>query len=378
MSKILAVAENFAFGPIGTLLTVCRHLFKNHQVSFVGYGTSLQLAKLEPFSEVVELDTDSSAFPALAKGLFVANDVLLSCMDRSSILLAQSLGLPTIWLDALFWWWDELPDFVLNVDCYVKQNTLKDARNVSKYANRIRKLHSVGPIIDLTVLDAKKKKNQVMVTYGGMEAEGWYEVGKDTNYPYTITDLLVSRVDFSRYDRVIFTGNERIVRELDKKYGSDIFVFKTMPHYDFVQELASSAVVLMAPGLQSPLESFSYHVPTIFLPPSNSSQYVQLDHFVEQGCANTAIHFRDHYSGLDLLGRNLKTIMKEFMVQLNVYENDLEAQRSDAQKIEQFLNDSSLLLQQVDSQDAYIDQLGGNGLAPTIRIIEQFITNVKR
>jgi hypothetical protein len=61
MAKIIAVAENYAYGPVGKLLTVTKELLKQgHHITFIGEGTAYQLGSKEPFSKVVRMN-----YPAL-------------------------------------------------------------------------------------------------------------------------------------------------------------------------------------------------------------------------------------------------------------------------------------------------------------------------
>jgi UDP:flavonoid glycosyltransferase YjiC (YdhE family) len=135
MAKIIAVAENYAYGPVGKLLTVTKELLKQgHHITFIGEGTAYQLGSKEPFSKVVRINTNSDEFSKTMVEAFKNSDVVLSAMDRSSVMLAEKLKVSTIWLDTLFWWYDEIPGYMLNVDCYIKQNTLNDKKNCNKYA----------------------------------------------------------------------------------------------------------------------------------------------------------------------------------------------------------------------------------------------------
>lgn len=300
MAKIIAIAENYAYGPVGKLLTVTKKLIENgHEIIFIGEGTAYQLGSKEPFNKILKINTNSENFQKETENIFKDTDLLLSCMDRSSVIYAEKLHIPTIWLDTLFWWYDEIPDYMLNVDCYIKQNTLNDEVNYKKYADKMKNLHSVGPIVDLTPLKKVQKKNQILVAYGGMEGEGVFKVGVDSHYPYIVTDLLVNKVDFSKFDKVVFTGNERIIKELEEKYGNEKFIFCSMSHDNFIKELIDSQLSLMVPGLETPLEAFSYRIPTFFLPPLSSSQYVQLNDFIDRDATVNYVHFADFYPKLD-------------------------------------------------------------------------------
>lgn len=378
MAKIIVVAQNYAFGPIGKLLTITPHLKKaGHELFFIGEGTAYQLGSKEDFDGIVRFDTDSPDFEKVMSEKFKNSDVLLSCMDMASIRLAQKVGLPTIWLDTLFWWRHEIPDYILEVDCYIKQNTVNDDRNIKLYGPRIKKLMSVGPLVEMSVLKSRKKKNQILVAFGGMEAKGWYKVGKDTNYPFLMTKLL-EKVDLSAYKRVLVTGNERVIKLLASKYKKNKqFVFKTLPHAKFAQELADSELTIMAPGLETPLEAFSYNIPAIFLTPSNASNYMQLNSFIDDDVARMRIHLADYYQPIAMMDIGFRDRLALYLGQQRTLEKDTKAQKDIVDKLNGFVKDKKLQAQQVKQQQEYIKRLHGNGVNECVHIVEDFIKHLQ-
>jgi hypothetical protein len=148
---------------------------------------------------------------------------------------------------------------------------------------------------------------------------------------------------------------------LDAKYGNEKFIFKALPHNTFIQELANSQISLMVPGLETPLEAFSYRIPTIFLPPSNSSQYVQLDYFINRGAATMSVHFTDYYPRLNFEGKNLGEMLQIFLEQLHIFEKDGIVQSDVAKKVNNFIHSKELYDTQIVAQEKFIDMLGGNG-----------------
>lgn len=379
MARIIVVAQNYAFGPIGKLLTVTPYLKKQgHELHFIGDGTAYQLGKKEDFDSILQIDTDSPDFEERMSDTFKNADVLLSCMDMSTVRLAQKVGLPTIWLDTLFWWRHEIPDEILNVDCYIKQNTVDDERNVKKYSSKTKNLKSIGPLVDLSVLKKKQEKNQVLVAFGGMEAKGWYKVGEETNYPFIMKKLL-EQVDFSEYKDVIITGNERVIKLLDSlEKVNNKFVFKTLKHIEFAQELANSRLVIMAPGLETPLEAFSYSIPTIFLPPSNSSNYMQLNSFIKDGVATMKTHLADYYDEIQMVDKGFRERLSLYLNQLHRFENDINAQKDVVKKLNDFVSNKKLQTLQVVREKVYIEKLHGNGIKDCIKIINEFIDSIDK
>ncbi len=379
MAKIIATAENYSFGPAGKLVTVCQKLIdQRHEVIFIGEGTAYQLVSKDNFKKIYRFDTDSKLFMTWGEKIFKNADVLISSVDRSSVILAKKVGLPVIWIDMLFWWWDEIPEFLLDVDLYIQQNSLRNEANTKRYADKLNNMVIVGPILD-TAYKNTHIKNQLLVAFGGMDAVGWYQIGKDSNYPYTISELLLEKVDMSSYEKVIFAGNEKISSDLNKRYGNKKFEFKILPHNAWLKAVAESKDILINPGLEGPFDVISHERPMFFLPPYNSSAYVELEEFRKRGVANkeNSIHFMDYFPYRNLGGRNLRVIMKEFLSELKTFENSPEILDDCARRINKYLKSSKTAKEkQIKRQKKFLSLLGGNGLDKTIETINQFINNL--
>ena len=378
MAKIIATAENFSFGPAGKLVTVCRKLIEQgHELTFIGEGTAYQLASKLNFHKIYKFDTDSKEFMSWGEEIFKEADALLSSVDRSSVILAQRVGLPVIWLDMLFWWWDEIPEYLFDVDLYIQQNSVRNERNAKKYASKFKNMVVVGPILD-TAFKSSKIKNQLLISFGGMEAAGWYEIGKDSNYPYTISELLLEKVDTNSYDKVILAGNEKITADLNAKFGNDKFIFGMLAHEQWLKAISESRDILINPGLEGPLDVISHERPMFFLPPYNSSAYVELDEFRARGIADkeNSIHFADYFSYRDFVGRDLRKIMAEFLEELRKFESSPEILEDCAKRINDYLAlPQAFKEEQVTRQKQFLNDLGGNGLDETVQLINDFLKN---
>lgn len=381
MAKIIATAENFSFGPAGKLVTVCQKLIdQGHELIFIGEGTAYQLASKLNFHKIYRFDTDSKGFMSWGEKLFKKADALLSSVDRSSVILAKKVGLPVIWLDMLFWWWDEIPEYLFDIDLYIQQNSVRNERNAKKYAGRFKNMVVVGPILD-TAHKGSPIKNQLLVSFGGMEAAGWYQIGKDSNYPYTISELLLKKVDMTGYESVIFAGNEKITLDLNKKYGNKKFQFKMLPHDLWLKEIAESRDILINPGLEGALDVISHERPMFFLPPYNSSAYVELDEFRERKIAirSNSIHFSDYFPYKNLAGQNLRKIMEEFLEELKRFENSPEILEDCARRINKYLAlPQKMKDKQIVRQKQFLAKLENNGLDKTIQLINNLLEKKQR
>lgn len=381
MAKIIATAENFAFGPASKLVTVCEELLKRgHEITFVGEGTAYQLAGKLNFHKIYRFDTDAPEFMDWGAKIFKNADALISSIDRPSVILAKKVGLPVIWLDMLFWWWDEIPEYLFDISLYIQQNSVKNERNMKKYKEKIKNMVIVGPIFDMSY-KSSPTKNQLLVAFGGTEAAGWYKIGKDSNYPYTFSKIIVERVDTGKYDSVLFAGNEKIMADLNRKYGNKKFRFTILPHQTWLRELAASRDILINPGLEAPLEAIVYNKPVFFLPPYNSSAYVELDEFRQNGIATkeNSIHFCDYFPYRSLAGRNLRVIMKEFLAELWRFENSPEILTDCVNRIQTYLRlPQAEKDKQIVGQKRFLNKLGENGLDKTVNIIDEFLKDLKK
>lgn len=375
MARIVATAENFAFGPAGKLITVAERLSRQgHRLTFVGYGTAFQLARRSGFWEdVVEQDTDGENFSRYCERSLRDFDLLLSCVDRSSAQEGTRLGIPVVWLDPLSWWWDELPDWVSALDLRITQRSIgsepacHDAQHRSNHV-------AVGPIVEsVHRLYAAHSTTDLLVNFGGGEAAGWYELGKDSNYALVVVEALHSHVDMTRFSSVTITGGERFVSECKRRWHDSPYSFECLGHQEFLERLSSSCAFLTVPGLEAPLEAWSADIPTIFLPPSNSSQYVQLDEYRRLGIAAASIHLRDHLPGLDLMRLPLRDRSTRFLEQLSRLEGDPDLRQAWGKQLGAMLNDATAWPQLVSDGHAFIDMLGRTGLRDCVAAIEALL-----
>lgn len=361
MTKIVLTAENFAFGPIGKLLNVANLLQdRGYQMEFAGFGTSLQLAKSFPFNAVHEIDTDdNSSIPKLEK-IIAKADLLISSMDIPSVTVAQRLNKTVVWIDCLFWFWDNIPQAVLNVDLFIREKSLKDDKNKLKFGPKIKNLLSVGPIIGR--IEKSEKKHQAFISYGGGEATYSYRIGHDTNFPFVMTEILMDTVDWSEFDRIIVATNETTVKELRKRFPKTTFEFICLPSDEFLREISRSEIILITPGLVTSETAFYYGIPTIFLPASNNSQYLQLEEFRKLGLAPASVHMSDFLPRLKLRDFLIEKSTKEVLRQIRELEYSTKLQSKVGNSVNSLVrNRKKWSPEFITEGKKFIDSLGGNG-----------------
>lgn len=375
MAKLVLTAENFAFGPIGKLLNIVDRLkVQGHSLVFAGFGTSLQLAKNYPFDAIHEIDTDNPESNSELEKIIGDNDLLISSMDLASVVVAKRLGKPVVWIDCLFWFWESIFSPLFDIDLFIAERSLKFSANESLFGPKIKNFVTVGPI--LPTIEKVERKKQALISYGGGEAAMWYKSGKDTNYASVVTNILVKDVDWSHFDRVIVTTNERILKELANQFSNSIFEFTTCGSHDgFLKELAQSEILLTTAGLVTSQEAFESETPVIYLPPSNNSHYILQDELHDLGLARASVHLSDFMPRLTLRGKQENDSIAEVMLQLRELENSPEVQTKIGQKINDLIQTRSTWSQvSVKENKEFLESLGKNGAQTTADKIQQLIT----
>lgn len=375
MARLVLTAENYAFGPIGKLLYVA-DLLKNkgHTLIFVGFGTSLQLAKKFPFDEIHEIDTDNpESKPALEK-IISESDAVISSMDVASVVVANSQKRTAVWLDCLFWFWDSIPEAVFDVDLYIKERSLDDTVNDAKYGSKIKNLISVGPIIGN--FNKLKREKQALISLGGGQASHYYNVGKDTNYPFVIVEILLKYVDWSGFEKIFFATSEGITTELKIKFPGVIFDFTTFAHDKFLEKMSQSEILLTTPGLITAQAAFYSETPTIFIPASNDSQYLQLEQLRSLGLAQSSVGLMDFMPKLNLLHIPVQESTKLMLLQLRELEKSQNIQLKIGTSINELIKNRELWSKDsVDRGKKFIDTLGGNGVQSAAEEIEKLLSH---
>jgi SAM-dependent methyltransferase len=374
MAVVVVCSKNFAFGPTGKLLTIVRPLVdQGHEVIFLGSGAAYQLASKERFHQILDVDPKDPYFEYFTHMLVRRADLVVSDQERRIIELAQRFGIKNIYIDSMFWYRETVTDEVLNTDVYLIQKSFDHGKNFRKYAGELKNARVVEPIIDLSELKSKHlmhRKKQVLVALGGLGGGELFSVGTDSHYPHVVLELLAREGNFDGFDTVLVTGNVATLGDLAPRLRclNPKFRLELLAHRDFLKAIAESAVIMLAPGLETTLEAFAYAVPAIFLPPSNDTQYLHLDFLRRKRAATMSVHFPDYYSRLAYRG-DIKKFFGRYLTQLQTFEHDRPTQQDMIARINAWLHDTNSQQQQVRRQEVLMDDLGRHGLEESLHLI---------
>ncbi|CAN5352609.1 hypothetical protein BH10PAT1_BH10PAT1_7320 [soil metagenome] len=375
MAKILLVAENYAFGPIGKLLTIADVLRRRgHKLIFAGFGTSLQMARDYPFDRIYQVDTENEKYTDKLSKIMKDVDLLVSSMDIQSVVVAKSLKKPVVYIDCLFWFWEDIQTVLFDIDIYIRERSINDTKadqNAKKFGPKIKNLYTVGPIIPL--IKTRRRKKQVVISYGGGEATHWYKVGRDTNYPFVMTNILLKYVDWTPFSRIIIATGKHILDDLSKEFVNSPFKFTNCgSHEGFLKEMSKSEILLTTAGLVTTQEAFYSNTPVIFLPPSNDSHYILLDELRDQIPNIPSVHLSDFMDKLILRGKSVEDNISNVMKQLHKVEKSESIQAGIGSNINKLLSARATWLKtSVGNNKLFLDNLGENGAETVVEKIEE-------
>jgi len=219
------------------------------------------------------------------------------------------------------------------------------------------------------------RKKQAIISYGGGEAFHWYKVGKDTNYPSLMTNILNTYVDWSDFDRVIVATGTHILSELSKEYKDSPFEFTNCgSHEGFLKEMAQSEILLSTAGLVTTQEAFTSQTPLVYLPPSNNSHYILQDELEERIPDLPSVHLSNYLEWIDLRDKPEEETIPAVMEQLRKVEKSTEIQKSIGHDLNRLVKNRKEWSQKSVRHNAeFLDTLGENGAPAVVDKIEHLL-----
>ncbi|SAI46992.1 Uncharacterised protein [Bordetella ansorpii] len=278
-------ADPFCFGPISTTLNIVEDLRLRgnlpDRTRFVLLGTltSSQLGRRSGlFDSIYECNTtdpkdlDARATLLTNAALFVSNT------NPASISAAARLGIQSVYVDTLFWMWNDLPADLALADKVFIQHFHGIEENIERLRAVVSDPQVVAPILSPTLPDPTDDTDGLLITLGGIDTvyadtgRFWFEFLKDLlALPSVQSEAFVT----------IAGGGHTIGRLAQALAGShpnlEIGCFNKQ---DFLRRLRDARKVLANPGLTTFYECQALNKDVFFLPPQNYSQQLQLQTYL--------------------------------------------------------------------------------------------------
>lgn len=277
---VLFDAAAFCFGPASTLEVVLDELLDDDlDLMVLSSGTTAEfLAGYSARCTLVPCDSDEPAELARRRHLFQRCDLFVSNTNPVSARYALEQGVPTIYVDTLFWMWDDIDPLIARSAVYVAQTFAGIEENRRRIGGEIADFRLVGPLVGQP--SERTRAGHCLISYGGM-ASKFTVPGVTNRYAWTMTRLLLEAFERApAFDRYLFRGCGRVMDALEREFGDSRCEFAFAPRAQHLDEMASARNLLLSPGLTGSYEAIGAGTPTWLLPPQNYSQQLQAETFL--------------------------------------------------------------------------------------------------
>jgi hypothetical protein len=297
--RVAFVAAPYGFGPSSKAIAISSHLPKSLRSVFFGDGPPLELARSSgAFSDCFRLDFRTSSEP-LAEALSSYGTVVFVNSTRYLDLSSRRAS-SVIFVDTLAWLRSSRPVRFSTQSAYFGQRFFDRA-----FAHDLETetFHPTGAIVARTITEGRAATGvagKTPVVHCGGLCSPAMKAGADQAFVRHLCDTLEKlgvsmRVILPKHlHSAVSTGAARYISLID---CSPINVR---------EHVEGSQFALTTSGIEFTYESLLLGVPTLFLPPFNATQLLQLDyhHDVFAGCIPFAL---DHREGQRSTSQSLDT-----------------------------------------------------------------------
>ncbi|PEB54482.1 hypothetical protein COM79_24955 [Bacillus cereus] len=288
--KVAFITTNFGFGPVSKtdyIIKALRENIPNAMVDFYGTGISMEyISANSPVDHIYICEYEHNIHALLER--IVDYDFVVNVMEMDVLKYWKKEYPPLLLVDSLNWLWDQLPEGIEKVSQYFIQDFLLNCKNIRE---DIVSTHIINPI---TIIDSTpcKEENILLVNYSGMcnpfTSKEFFHL-----YAKTCTELILE-LFYEQFDKIVFTTNVTLaqeLRELFREYSKVEFDF--LKHDEFINIMKKSRYMLSTPGITATLEGKILGKNIGYLLPSNYSQVLLSQKYMELDPACKVIKLED-------------------------------------------------------------------------------------
>lgn len=330
---LICVAAAFGYGPVSKLLTITKYLqILDYELTFIGYGTALELAKSWDFNNIYEYNIHEAQSDNEISEKISNSDGVINVLEPSFGSIAQKVTTMHFYIDSLFWMWGQLDPRVTLSECYFIQNFPGVNKKITDWSDKIQNPVLVNPIVDIKYRTSSKCKKKLIINYGGLESQ-LITVERGLIYPFIITKLLLPVFESIKlnYEEIIFTGNQKVMAYFEHRYSHKFpyIKFLHLEHDKFLETLSIAKLLVTSPGLTTTYEAFHLKVPVRFLPPQNYSQTLMLDFYRKTNLSDISFHWKDIYPDYKVdFNMEESFAINQILSIIEHFDKDFEAQKN--------------------------------------------------
>ena len=282
-TKILLVAQPFAFGPVGSLMSLRRQVEREDlEWRYLGPTYTRQVVDDGLFSRVDFLgDGDLASGEALRRAISDA-DVVVSGTEFHNLETAVAAGRRLVIYDPLFWFWPTVPPIDLGGMTYICQNFPGVEERVASLPGNLAGSFVVTPPVRQHSPAVRDPNPHLVVNLCGLINPIQTLVG----YDEIVGRCLEEALQGTRWRKVTITGCLDAMPGLRSFLKPPLFELRRLSHPEMMDCIRSAWLFLTCPGLNSAMEGISLGIPTAFLPPQNASQARQAEIFQNNDAAD--------------------------------------------------------------------------------------------
>jgi hypothetical protein len=265
--RLLLNAEPFGFGPSAAIAAFFPFLRPHFEkIGYLGKKHTLDLQKDLAYDALHDMTgTPKYRRREAYADVFSRYDVLLTAMDHKVAEAAQAAGLKVYYYDALTWYWPRIPSAAQKSDLYIAQDFWGVRERLARDFAHDAPIECVPPIV--AIPERAQEKDCVLINVGGLQNPFW-PVEEAAIYARCIIDAARAAIPSS--EKVIIAASEGVAQRLNDP------AVKTYARAEIEPILARAKRAFMTPGLGNIYDAAAYDVPTVWLPPANDSQGLQL------------------------------------------------------------------------------------------------------
>jgi hypothetical protein len=207
-------------------------------------------------------------------------------MDRDFASLAAELSRPLHVVDSLLWMRDQIPEAFRAARRYWAQEFIGVGDRIPSL---VPQGTVVGPILKVGQSGPRAVSRKLVVNLGGLATADH----TDRVYGWLVLRALGRSRVSTEFGQITILASASTIEKLEPHASECGGELASLAHDAAVEEMATAAVVLTAPGLTTTLECFRTGRPTLFLPPQNYSQWTILKALRGLGLAPHALHWED-------------------------------------------------------------------------------------
>lgn len=288
---IIFEAVSFGYGPASIAIAVAEELqevAKKVPIRLIALGKDASYELFYSsnlFHEVWEFkDYDLNYWPSKIKEELLKVDVIVSSIDPDfAKIVYEILGRKVVFIDPLYWMWDEDPVDINLCEKYYALNfpgvPEKVAKTKSKISNTdiLKVVDAVRDNRTLSKVSSIKNKNLLLINFGGMQ----YPFGSNVNLALSMKKIILDIVLSSgMYKEILICGGGKPIKQLAKSLNqlNEKVRVKISPQnpIEFLKLLASCRTLITVPGMSIVYEALYLSKPTLFILPLNYSQHLQV------------------------------------------------------------------------------------------------------